>query len=451
MREWNMIKDLTKGSPDRLLWTFTLPMLGSVVFQQLYNIVDSVVAGKFIGDEALAAVGASYPITMIFMAVAIGMNVGCSVIISQLFGAGQYGKMKTAIFTSLISSAVLSLVMTFGGLVFCSRLLRLLNTPDNIFGDSEVYLVIYTAGLLFVFLYNICTGTFTALGDSMTPLCFLVASSLGNIALDLFFVIGLKMGVSGVAWATFIAQGIAAILVFAVLLRRLGKIEASEYRKFSVPMLGRIARMAVPSILQQSFVSVGNLFVQGVVNSYGSAVIAGYSAAIKLNTFTITLFTTLSSALSSFSAQNIGAGLIRRVRDGMRSGVRIALAVSLPFTVLYLAFGGSVMRIFVSSTSADVIAVGKTFLGIVAPFYFPVSIKLVCDGVLRGGEAIACFMFTTFSDLILRVVLVFILPLKFGSAGIWMAWPIGWIVAMIFSLYFYKTEKWNHMNRNKSV
>ena len=135
----------------------------------------------------------------------------------------------------------------------------------------------------------------------------------------------------------------------------------------------------------------------------------------------------------------------------MRSGVRIALAVSLPFTVLYLAFGGSVMRIFVSSTSADVIAAGKTFLGIVAPFYFPVSIKLVCDGVLRGGEAIACFAFTTFSDLILRVVLVFILPLKFGSAGIWMAWPIGWIVAMIFSLYFYKTEKWNHMNRNKSV
>ncbi len=443
-----MIKDLTKGSPNRLLWMFALPMLGSVIFQQLYNIVDSVVAGKFIGDEALAAVGASYPVTMIFMAVAIGMNVGCSVIISQLFGAGQRGKMKTAIFTSLISSVLLSLVMTILGLVFCSRLLHLLNTPENIFQDSRVYLMIYTAGLLFVFLYNICTGTFTALGDSMTPLYFLIASSLGNIALDLFFVIGLDMGVSGVAWATFIAQGIAAVLALVVLVWRLRKIETPPYEKFSVPMLGRIARMAVPSILQQSFVSVGNLFVQGAVNGYGSTVIAGYSAAIKLNTFTITLFTTLSSALSSFSAQNIGAGLIKRVRQGMRSGVWIALVVSVPFTVLYLVFGEGVMQIFVSSSSTDVIAVGKTFLGIVAPFYFPVSIKLVCDGVLRGGEAIACFMFTTFSDLILRVVLVFILPLKFGSTGIWMAWPLGWIVAMIFSLYFYKREKWNHRNRN---
>ena len=422
-----------------------MPMLGSVIFQQLYNIVDSVVAGKFVGDQALAAVGASYPVTMIFMAVALGMNVGCSVIISQLFGAKQMEKMKTAVFTSLISSVVLSLAMTILGLLFCNRLMYLLNTPENIFSDSAAYLQIYTMGLLFVFLYNICTGTFTALGDSMTPLYFLIMSSVGNIILDLFFVVVLKMGVRGVAWATFLAQGVAAILALIVLVNKLRKVETDTYEKFSWSMAARIARMAVPSILQQSFVSIGNLFVQGVVNSYGSAIIAGYSAAIKLNTFTITLFTTLSNSLSSFTAQNLGAGLVDRVKKGLRAGAGLALVVSLPFIVLYFFGSEFMMQIFVDAESVEVIHAGSMFLKIVSPFYYIVSIKLICDGVLRGGEAIGCFMFTTFSDLILRVVLVFILPLYFGSDGIWMAWPLGWIIAMIFSLLFYKQEKWNHI------
>ena len=201
-----MIHDLTEGKPAKQLWLFSMPMLLSVVFQQMYNIVDSVVAGQCVGEDALAAVGSSYPITMIFMAIATGMNIGCSVIISQYFGAKKLREMKTAISTSLIAVLGISVILTIGGLAFCHPLLGLLNTPENIFADSRLYLQVYLYGLVFLFLYNICNGIFTALGDSKTPLYFLIASSLGNIALDLLFVIEFKMGVGGVAWATFLCR-----------------------------------------------------------------------------------------------------------------------------------------------------------------------------------------------------------------------------------------------------
>ena len=204
-----MITDLTEGKPSKMLWSFSMPMLLSVVFQQLYNIVDSVVAGKFVGASALAAVGASYPITMIFMAIATGTNIGAAVVISQLFGAKNFEKLKTSVFTSVISMVVLAVVLTAGGLILCRGMLIMLDTPNDIMVDSMVYLNIYIAGLTFLFLYNICTGVFTAMGDSRTPLYFLIASSVGNIILDVLFVTAFNMGVAGVAWATFIAQGIS--------------------------------------------------------------------------------------------------------------------------------------------------------------------------------------------------------------------------------------------------
>ena len=232
-----MITDLTEGKPSKILWSFSIPMLLSVVFQQLYNIVDSIVAGKFVGAQALAAVGASYPITMIFMAIATGANVGAAVIISQLFGAKNFEKLKTSIFTSIISMTVLAAILTIFGIVFCSGMLKMLSTPDNIFSDSMTYLNIYIGGLIFLFLYNICTGVFTAMGDSKTPLYFLIMSSVGNIILDLVFVIVFNMGVAGVGWATFIAQGISSMLAFAVLLKRVHGIKSGTYKKFSIRML----------------------------------------------------------------------------------------------------------------------------------------------------------------------------------------------------------------------
>ncbi|WP_418750733.1 MATE family efflux transporter [Frisingicoccus sp.] len=439
-----MIKDLTEGNPQTVLWKFTIPMFISVIFQQLYNIADSVIAGKFAGENALAAVGASYPITMIFMAIAVGSNIGCSVVISQLFGAKEYGKMKTAVFTTLISSAVLSVALTAGGLLGSRGLMMMINTPENIFTDGALYLRIYLGGFLFLFLYNVATGIFTSLGDSKTPLYFLIGSSIGNIFLDIWFVAGFHWGVAGVAWATFLAQGAACVLALMTLAQRLKRVQTAEkYELFSGDMLKRISRIAVPSILQQSFISVGNIFIQSLVNSFGSSVIAGYSAAIKLNTFTITCFTTMGNGVSSFTAQNLGGGRIERVKKGFGAGIKMCLLAAIPFFIVFFIFGENMIQLFMSGDGGGTaLETGKVFLRIVSPFYFVISVKLIGDGVLRGAGAMRLFMIATFTDLVLRVLLSYILAGIFGVTGIWMSWPIGWSIATVLTCAFYRQGRW---------
>ncbi len=433
-----MIKDLTEGEPQGLLWKFTVPMFISVIFQQFYNIADSVIAGKFAGEDALAAVGASYPITMIFMAIAVGSNIGCSVVISQLFGARRYGKMKTAVYTTLTAASVLSVILTVAGLLGSRGLMRMIQTPENIFASGDLYLRIYIGGFLFLFLYNVATGIFTSLGDSRTPLYFLIASSLGNIVLDYWFVAGFGWGVAGVAWATFLAQGVACVLALITMVFRLRTIKTEEKPLlFSAEMLKRIGLIAIPSILQQSFISIGNIFVQGLINSFGSSVIAGYSAAVKLNTFAITSFTTLGNGVSSFTAQNLGAGKIDRVKEGMKGGIKMGLALAIPFLALYLCFSRQMIGLFMKADSSLAMDVGMQFLRVVSPFYVVIVLKLISDGMLRGSEAMKEFMAATFSDLILRVVLAFVLAeLMGGVIGIWLSWPIGWAVGTVVSLYY---------------
>ena len=441
-----MTTDLTNGSPGKLLWKFSIPLLLSVMFQQLYSIVDSVVAGQYIGEDALAAIGASYPVTMIFIAIATGSNIGCSVVISTLFGGKEYAKMKTAIFTSLISIFFISLFLTIIGILACNPMLKLLDTPENIFSDASVFLKIYTGGLIFLLFYNICTGIFTSLGDSRTPFYFLLASSLLNILLDLIFVIRFSMGVKGVAWATFTAQGIASVLSFITILRRIRSLpETKGYPRFSFSMLSRISKIAVPSILQQSFISFGNILIQKLINNYGSSVIAGYSAAIKLNTFAITSFTTLANGVSSFTAQNLGARKLERINNGFRAAVSMCILVSVPFVIAYFGFGPGMMGIFLESSNAKAIVEGTSFLRITSPFYVIIAIKLIADGVLRGSGSMGPFMITTFTDLILRVVLSYILSGFMGSVGIWLSWPIGWTIAALLSFRFYAKGIWKKM------
>ena len=438
--------DFTQGNVERKLWAFSIPMLVSVMFQQIYNIADSMIAGRFAGEDALAAVGASYPITMLFIAVAMGSNIGCSVVISQAFGARDYVRMKTAVTTTYIACAVLSVVLSVAGFLTSGPLLRMIQTPENIFADGQLYLNIYIGGVTFLFLYNICTGIFNAMGDSRTPLIFLIFSSVGNIILDLWFVIGFKAGVAGVAWATFIAQGASSLLSLLVLVLRLRQIPTEgKVPIYSGMMLRKIVVVAVPSILQQSFISVGNMFIQTLVNGFGSAVIAGYSAAIKLNTFAITSFTTLASGLSTFVAQNVGAGQLDRVRRGFVAGVVMAVCVAAPFFVAYFFFSGPMVQMFMENGgSAEALLAGQTFLRIVAPFYFVILIKLMADGVLRGSGAMSWFMVATFTDLVLRVVLAYVLSIPFGmgSVGIWSSWPIGWTVSAVMSLVFYIAGVW---------
>lgn len=434
-----MNKDLTQGAPRKILWAFCLPMFGSIVFQQLYNIADSLVAGKFIGEEALAAVGNSYNITLIFIAFAFGCNIGCSVIVSQLFGAKDYKTMKSSVYTALIASAVLCGILMISGLLSCSTLLRLMKTQPEIMAESSLYLNIYIWGLPFLFFYNIATGIFSALGDSKTPFIFLAISSSANILLDILFVKSFSMGIAGVAWATFLCQGVSCICSVLLLLRRLSKIRTEgKIPVFSWQMFRKIAAIAIPSILQQSFISVGNMMIQGCINSFGVSVAAGYSAAVKLNNLVITSFTTIGNGISNFAAQNLGARKYGRIRDGFYAGLRLVWCLCIPFCILYIGFGRYLLLLFMDQSSEAALMTGRQFLWILSPFYFVVAAKLVADGILRGEGAMRQFMAATFTDLILRVVLSFVLSERTNSAmGIWCSWPIGWTAAMGFSLFFY--------------
>ena len=439
-----MNKDLTVGKPSSVLWRFCLPLFGSIIFQQLYNLADSFVAGRFVGENALAAVGNSYEITLIFIAFAFGCNIGCSVIVSQLFGAKRMADLKTAVYTTLIASGVVCLVLMGVGTLFCTNLLRMINTPEDILPDSKLYLDIYILGLPFVFYYNVATGIFSALGDSKTPFYFLAASSLSNIAVDILFVTAFQMGVAGVAWATFLCQGVSCILAVVVVFRRFRTIQTEETPKiFSWFLFKKIAVVAVPSILQQSFISIGNILIQGVINTFGSGVIAGYSAAVKLNNLVITSFTTLGNGISNYTAQNMGAEKPERVRQGFRAGLKLVWMLSVPLVALYLLCSSTVLRLFLDNPTGHAMQVGIQFLRILSPFYFVISAKLVSDGILRGAGLMKQFMAATFTDLVLRVALAFLLSGPFGTVGIWSAWPIGWTVAMVLSILFYVKGPWN--------
>lgn len=440
-----MNKDLTVGKPESVLCKFCLPLFGSIIFQQLYNIADSFVAGKFISNNALAAVGNSYEITLIFIAFAFGCNIGCSVLAAQLFGAKKFKDLKTAIYTALISSSVICLLLMAVGIIFCNGLLNLINTPKEVFADSKLYLDIYVFGLPFVFLYNVATGIFSALGDSKTPFIFLACSSIANIGADILFVTVFDMGVDGVAWATFICQGISCVLALLVIFIKLKKIKTEgKIKIFSKQYLGRFAVIAVPSILQQSFISVGNIVIQSVINTFGESVMAGYSAAVKLNNMIITSLTTLGNGISNFTAQNLGAAEYDRIKAGFRAGLKLVWALCLPLFILYEFAGKWLVYVFLESPTGAATDTGVMFLRIVSPFYFVVAAKLVADGVLRGAGMMKKFMIATFTDLFLRVALAEILArTSLGTTGIWLSWPIGWVVAAVISIVFYATTKWD--------
>ncbi len=443
-----MNKDLTIGDPGKVLWRFCLPLFGSIIFQQLYNLADSWVAGKFISENALAAIGNSYQITLIFIAFAFGCNIGCSVIVSRLFGAKEYDRLKTCIYTVFITSGITCLLLMLLGFLGFVPLLHQVHTPSELLPDSITYMNIYLLGLPFVFYYNIATGIFSALGDSKTPFNFLAISSVANIAVDVCFVKVFNMGVAGVGWATFLCQGISCILALIFVFKRISQFKSeNKVPYFSIELFKQFISIAIPSILQQSFISIGNIIIQGRINIFGPGVIAGYSAAVKLNNMIISSFTTIGNGLSNFTSQNIGAGKFERISKGQRSGVKMVWIITIPILILYMLLPKPLLSFFIDNPSTDALTSGSLYLRVLAPFYFVVSVKLVTDGVLRGAECMKQFMIATFTDLILRVVLAIILSATaLGYLGIWLAWPIGWTLATLLSLYFYK-----HVNYNQRL
>lgn len=438
-----MATDLTKGRPDRVLWKYSLPLFGSIVFQQLYNIADSVVAGKFVGESALAAVGNSYEITLIYLSFAVGLNVGASVVTARLFGAKRISEMKTAVSTSFVLSLAVCAVLMLAGFLFSPALLRAIQTPEEIYGDTMLYLNIYTGGLVFLFLYNISTGIFASLGDSRTPFLFLAASSVTNILLDIVFVTVFQMGVAGVAWATFLCQGVSCVLAVWALFKSLSRMPCEQKPGiFSRPILISLIRIALPSTLQQCFISIGNILIQSIINGFGTSAIAGYAAAVKLNNFTITGLTTMGNGMSNFCAQNLGANEPQRVRDGYRGCLKMMVLLATLFAGLFGVLGRYSIGLFLNAENGAALETGRQFLLIVAPFYYVVAVKLATDGVLRGAGRMDEFMIDTFVDLALRVTLAYILSPILGLTGVWMSWPISWSIATVLSILFYRRGRW---------
>ena len=446
-----MVKNLTEGRPLKLLFFFALPMVAGNLFQQLYNMVDTMVVGQFVGEDAVAAVGSSYPIVFLSVAVASGLSMGCNVVVSQLFGAGRIHEMKSTISTAIISLSVLGLILMGLGTLFAGALLELLGTDPDIMEDSRLYLQIYFGGAVFLFLYNALNGIYNAQGDSRTPLIFLMISSLTNIVLDLVFVINFHMGVAGVAWATLIAQGLCAVCSLVVLIRRLMRMpcepgrEAERIPLFHTIAVKRIARIGLPSMLQQSLVSLSMMMMQGLVNSYGKVLVAGYTAATKIDTLAMLPNMNFSNAMSSYTAQNIGAGKYDRVKEGLKACLFMVVLFSLTITVIIFLFGNQLLGLFLERGDASgAMGYGLAYMHTVSVFYILMGLLFVSNGMLRGAGDMAAFTLSSMCNLFSRVAIAYALAYltPLGANSIWWSIPAGWAIGAIVSLSRVKSGHW---------
>lgn len=442
---------LITEKPWKALLLFAAPMIIGNLFQQFYTMVDSIVVGRFVSENALAAVGASYALTTVFISIAIGGGVGASVITSRYFGARDYQKMMLSIRTALTVFLVTSVVLGGVGLLIGKQIMIALNTPSDVLGDATIYLNIYFLGLPFLFMYNILSAMFNALGRSQIPLYLLIFSSLFNIVLDIFFVKNLMMGVSGVAWATLIAQGISAVLSFMILLRELRHYKVEEKLPFfDKTEFSLMARVALPSILQQSTISIGMMLVQSVVNSFGAQVLAGFSATMRVESICIVPMSAMGNVMSSYTAQNIGAGKRERVKQGYHTGygivavfaVILCLIVELSCHPLVLLFLGE-------DASAAAYQTGVGYLRFIGWFFVFIGIKMITDGLLRGAGDMAMFTVANMVNLGIRVFASMIFAPRFGVEVVWIVVPIGWIANYLISFAEYRTGKWERIHSGR--
>lgn len=443
MKKYDMLKD----SPGKALFFFAIPIILGNLFQQLYNMTDSIIVGRFVGEEALAAVGASYSLTTVFIMLAIGGGIGVSVIISQYLGAGDYAKMKISIYTALISFAALSIVLGIFGLLMCRQILTVLQTPQNIMEGAVLYLRIYFTGLPFLFMYNILSSVFHALGNSKTPLYLLIFSSALNVLLNLFMVLVLKLGIAGVALATVMAQGLSAVISFILLLKALRQYDspgAGKNSYYSADMLGGMIKIAIPSMIQQSIVSIGMLLVQSVVNGFGSSVLAGYSSGMRIESICIVPMIAAGSAVSTFTAQNLGAGDTERVKRGYRSAYYIIFGFALLILTVLSLFHGSIISAFLDeSGGGEAFAAGNAYLLFMRFFFVFIGLKAITDGLLRGAGDVFVFTLANLINLFIRVWFSFHFAGEWGVQAVWYAVPIGWAANYIISFLWMLTGKWS--------
>ena len=439
---------LITENPLKALIVFAIPMIIGNLFQQAYTMADSAIVGRLVGEKALAAVGAAYSLTNIFICVAIGGGMGASVIVSQYFGHGNYGKLKKTVYTALVTFLVISVMLGVIGLAFSKNIMIAMNTPVEVLDMSVTYLQIYFLGLPFLFMYNVLSSMFNALGKSRIPLYFLIFSSVFNIVLDWVFVADFALDVAGVAWATLIAQGVSVLGSFTVLRKELKKLEGASDGIFEAEELLPMAKIALPSILQQSTVSIGMMLVQSVVNSFGAESLAGFSAGMRIESISIVPMAAVGNAISSYTAQNIGAGQLKRVSKGYVQANKMVIFFGAVICVILELFPTQFITLFLGADGSQVaIATGYGYLVFMGFFFFMIGFKMAADGVLRGAGDMKLFTIANLVNLSIRVIMAMTLAPRFGIAWVWYAVPIGWTANFVISYLEYRTGKWKTIRR----
>jgi putative MATE family efflux protein len=439
------LKDFTEGNITKSIFFFAVPMLISNVFHQLYNLIDSAIVGKFIGTEALAAVGASFPVIFVIISLLLGVAMGINIIVSQYFGAKEYKNVSKAITTFYIFIVIAAIIMSAIGIYFSRDIFELLKLPEEVMDDALTYLKIYLGGMVFSFLFYGTNAILRGLGDAKTPLYFVIMSTLLNIALDLIFVLVLGWGIAGVAWATVISQAVTVVIAIFYVYKRE---ELFDLRRKSIvfdwEIFYKSIRIGLPSGLQQSFVALGMIAIIRIVNDFGTTTLAAYNAAGRLDAFASMPAMAIASALGTFVGQNIGANKIERVRVGYISTMIFTSLIAVSVTIVMFFFGKSLMGIF--TNDQEVIEIGYSYLVIVSSFYVFFAIMFTNNGVLRGaGDTVIPMFITLIALWLLRIPLSYTLSrpwTNLGSDGIWWGIPIAWGFGAIASYVYYRSGRW---------
>lgn len=431
--------DMTEGAIHPHLVQFALPLLAGNLFQQFYNTVDSIVVGNFVGKEALAAVGSTTPLITMIIGFFMGLATGGGVVISQYFGAHDIAKLRRTVHTMILGTAILGVVLTALGIAISPVMLRAMSTPSDVFDEATVYLRIYFSGVAFLMLYNVGSGILRAVGDSARPFYFLVASSLVNVALDVFFVVVIGMGVEGVAYATIISEAISMILVFIFLVRtdECCKLSWKEM-KISGDSVRRILQIGLPGGIQMSVTSFSNVFVQGYINRFGSSCMAGWATYGKIDQFAMLPMQSIAMSSTTFTGQNFGAGKLDRVKEGVAASFHLTLGITFAISVFLFALARPFAMLF--NKDENVIYYGVYFLRMISPFYLLVCSNQIYAGTLRGlGHSTAPMVIMLSSFVVFRQIYLFVTThLTDSLLPVSIAYPMGWLVCSIAMAIFYR-------------
>lgn len=441
--EKSLTRDLTNGSPAKLILKFSVPMLIGNLFQQLYTIIDSIVVGKFVGSDALAAVGATGSLIFLIFGLSFGLSAGISIVISQYFGAKDYDNVRKAFATATYIIIGASVVMGVIGFFSTHWLLTLLQTPEAIIGQSEIFMKISFAGILGISCYNGMAAVLRALGDSTTPLIFLIMASVLNVILDLIFVVGFHWDVPGVATATAISQVASAIgcVVYALTRVKLLRMPLNEFKP-QKDILKKCLRLGVPVALQNSFVSVSMMALQGVINSYNEVVIAANTVVSRIEQLVLQPGMSVGAALASFAGQNVGAGRLDRAKRGYHSAALIILAFSLAMLPVMYFGGRYIMMLFTKKEDIDVVITGVKAIRTTCFFYSAVGMIFITRNFLSGTGDINIPMIMGITEMVCRVVLANVLTLFLSFYGIWWATALNWFITSLVGIIRVASGKW---------